>query len=160
MSKGCLPEPRCGKSYDDLVIQLRCVLAKARGGRGRHGEAAARLEGVAVLEPILAAESGQPARTDAVRVAADIFSSTIRGSSAGEHLPRAILRKRDRLPGGECQFRHHRGRQAWFSTAPLLHSGVRLKSNSPLSSAPSLSMNVTARLIASRPAQMIRAGRP
>ena len=34
------------------------------------------------------------ARTDAVRVAADSFSSTIREYSAGEHSPRAIMRLR------------------------------------------------------------------
>jgi hypothetical protein len=34
------------------------------------------------------------ASTDAERVAADIFSSTIREYSAGEHVPRAIIRVR------------------------------------------------------------------
>jgi hypothetical protein len=34
------------------------------------------------------------ASTDAERVAADIFSSTIREYSAGEHVPRAIIKVR------------------------------------------------------------------
>ena len=44
MSKGCLPEPRCGESYDDFVIRLRCALANAPDGRADMREVAARLK--------------------------------------------------------------------------------------------------------------------
>ena len=45
---------------------------------------------------------GDRARTDAVPLAADIFSSTIREYSAGEHLPRAIIRLRRAIVSQEA----------------------------------------------------------
>jgi hypothetical protein len=43
------------------------------------------------------------ASTEAVRVAADIFSSTIREYSTGEHLPRPIIRLRRQIVSHEAK---------------------------------------------------------
>jgi hypothetical protein len=140
MCQGCKNDAvsllRPGENRDSITVSnAQCLIDYFR--RNRRAFALARpCQGASK-----AVQSGtclDRARTDAVRVAADSFSSTIREYSAGERSPRAIIRLRRAIvsqdanascviiAGIKLGFRRLR---------PLMGSSV-LTANSRLSSAP------------------------
>ena len=86
MSKGCLPEPRCGESHNDCVMRLRCVPATRVTGGPMCGRAA-RLMAVVVDQSLCPSQAALSPAVVSVTTSSSLILNVLLAYGTGSNAP-------------------------------------------------------------------------